>query len=96
MGFTTYFSNTVQPVSGGSDGLAWAGVTGGSGTIAIAGGGVPVLQDSNQDWVPTPVALPVYTKPSTSDASYMLIGVPVPEGAKVGVKDTWVTCWEED
>jgi hypothetical protein len=88
-----YVASTVQLLYGGST----AGVSGGSGTFAIAAGGTSVMRDSSgTGWTDDPVAIPLTVQPSDSDDSYMLISAPIPEGSVIGIRDAWVTYWQED
>ena len=97
MGFGVYRESAAVPVYSGDDGFGFAGMSAGSGTIALAAGGVPVLKEYNSnDFTTEPLDVPVIVKPSDSDSSYMLIGVRVPDGAVIGIRDRWVTHWEED
>lgn len=99
MGFATHREPLPSPVYyEEADGIGWAGVSAGAGTIALAAGGVPVLRSATTNGfaMAEPIDVPVYVKPSDSDASYMLVGVRVPPGAVMGLSQLWVSYWEED
>lgn len=97
MGFGVYRNSTPVPVYDEGDGFGWAGVSAGAGTIALAAGGIPVVKEFNSnDFTTEPLSIPVIVKPSDSDSSYMLVGVRVPNGGMLGIRDLWVTYWEED
>lgn len=97
MSFSVDRESTPTAEYGESDGFAWFGVTGGEGTVAVSAGAVPVLRVyGTSGFAEEPLNTLVVTKPSDSDASYMLIGVRVPEGVEVGIRDRWIIYWEED
>lgn len=93
MSINRYLSPAVLLLYGGST----AGISGGPGTHAIAAGGTPVMRDlSGAGWTDDPVAIPLMFEPSDSDDSYILISAPIPENSVIGVRDAWVTYWQED
>lgn len=99
MGFNKSVNTTnVQFSYGDSEtGTASTGVTGGPDTIAISGGGLPVVwNELESQWSDTPIPVPVYPMPSASNASYIELHVAYPDGAKIGIKNAWVIYWEED
>lgn len=98
MGFHKHFETNVLMIYGDETGTGgWVGVSGGSGTVALSGGGIPVAKCANSnDFTDMPLPLPVYAKPSDSDASYLLLTVPSPDGGIVGLRNAWVIYWAED
>lgn len=97
MGFGIHREATAVPVYSDETGFGWAGISGGPGTIALAAGGIASVQLSNSSgFSAEPLDIPIIVKPSDSDTSYMLIGVRVPDGAVLGIRDRWVSYWEED
>ena len=98
MGFHKYVETNVAWIYGNDEsGIGWVGPSGGTGTVAISGGGIPVAKlASSNDFTTVPLLLPVFTKPSDSDPATILIGVPVLYGSVVGLRNMWVIYWQED
>lgn len=99
MSFGIHRETTPSPVYyEEADGIGWAGASGGPGTVALAAGGIPVARSATTNGfaIAEPLDLPVFTKPSDSDSSVMLVGVRVPPGAVIGLNEIWVSYWQED
>lgn len=97
MGYNKYVNSTVQPIYGDESGMGWGSASGGSGTVALSGGGIPVVRRyADNGYTDIPLNVPVFTRPSSSDASYIEIGLAVPDGGVLGLRDAWVIYWEED
>jgi hypothetical protein len=97
MGFNVQRDSSVTAEYGEDDGFAWFGVTGGEGTTAVSAGAIPVLRVyGSSTFAAEPFDTLVVTKPSASDSAYMLVGVRIPQGVEVGIRDRWVIYWEED
>jgi len=73
-----------------TDGITWAGVSAGAGTVAIAAGGWATTKNPSANTAASaPLPVPVYVKPSGSDASYMLVGTVVPDGGQLYMCGLW-------
>ena len=96
MGMHLHKEPNVIPLYGYPDQLANVGLTAGPGTFAVAAGGLPVCRKGDGTWSALPLSIPVHVTAHPTDPSHLVVSIPLPNEATLGLRDAWVTYWQED